>query len=652
MLLARTAQSIYWAGRYLERAEDLARVVLVHGDSHVDLPVGEDVGWAPLLAVVGADDLVPAPVAPGKAAWPSRPAATEAVVVELLLVDAGRPYSVLSALSAARENLRAARVVVPREAWELCNDLWRSQSESRELVHNRHGRVRWLRHVIDACQRLNGAVWGTMQRDEALAIALVGQLLERADLTCRVLQARADTLAPDTYNVGPNSVNDAYDEVRVTAILRSLAGYQSFRRTAPGTSVIGSAITYLLLDRAFPRSVAACLTATADELKHLPRNEAAIDACAEASMLLTGTIQRPIAAEHLRSTTTRLLSAIGRVHDAIHSTYFDFDFVELFPPARTSGPGAASLPFTDAPPSIGTGAATADIGTRRYRVTHTTTYRYAGRADQSYNEAHLHPRPTPHQSVLSHHMEVDPRPYTWSEAEDVFRNIVTTFVVRGSFDHMSVTSTSEVAVSPCSPPPAAPPWESVRALLERDPGRATKEARRYRAPSRLIEAGADFAHYAQESFTPSRPCVEAVVDLCSRIHSDFTYDPGFTSVTTPVEEVFEARRGVCQDFAHLTVACLRSMALAARYVSGYIDASSGGSSPSIGGEASHAWASVYLPGWGWLDIDPTNDQLVSTEHVVVAWGRDYNDVSPLRGHVEGAVGAHALDVDVQVRRLS
>lgn len=637
MLLARTAQSIYWAGRYLERAEDLARVVLVHGDSHFDLPVGEDVGWAPLLAVVGADELVPPPpVQQGRATVSSKSAVTEAMVVELLLVDAGRPYSVLSSLSAARENLRAARVVVPREAWELCNDLWRSQSESRELVHNRHGRVRWLQHVIDSCQRLNGAVWGTMQRDEALAIARAGQLLERADLTCRVLRARADTVAPQ-------GENDAYDEVRVTAVLRSLGGYQSFRRSAPGASIIDSAVFYLLLERSFPRSVAACLAEAADELKHLPRNEAVLDACAQAVMRLSGTLKRTIAADELRATTDELLSAVESVYEAIDATYFDFDFIEVCPPARRTASPTSSVPNPDD---------AGDTGTRTYRVMHTTTYRYDGCADQSYNEAHLHPRPTPRQRVLSHRLEVDPRPFALSEAEDVFGNVVTTFVVRGSFEHLSVLSTSEVAVTPTPPPPAAPPWETVRALLERDPGRATREARRYRAPSRLIEAGAGFASYAQESFTPNRPCVEAVVDLCGRIHADFTYDPGFTSVTTPVDEVFEARRGVCQDFAHLTVACLRSLALAARYVSGYIDASGGVATVAVGGEASHAWASIYLPGWGWLDVDPTNDQLVSAEHVVVAWGRDYNDVSPLRGHVEGPVGTHALDVDVEVQRLA
>ncbi len=191
----------------------------------------------------------------------------------------------------------------------------------------------------------------------------------------------------------------------------------------------------------------------------------------------------------------------------------------------------------------------------------------------------------------------------------------------------------------------------MRSILERDERPEIFEARGYRAPSRLVPVAAELADYAERSFTPNRPVVDGVVELCARVHADFAYEPGFTSVTTPVLEVFERRRGVCQDFAQIFVGALRSIGLAARYVSGYIESPApGGSSELIGAQASHAWASVFLPGWGWLDVDPTNDQLVSDSHVTVAWGRDYADVSPLRGSVAGGGNSHTLDVAVEVVR--
>lgn len=162
----------------------------------------------------------------------------------------------------------------------------------------------------------------------------------------------------------------------------------------------------------------------------------------------------------------------------------------------------------------------------------------------------------------------------------------------------------------------------------------------------------DLEKYALSSFPRGRPLVEAVVDLAERIHLDFVYEPGFTSVTTPLSDVFCYRRGVCQDFAHLAIGCLRSMDLAARYVSGYLETiPPPGQEKLVGIDASHAWLSVYVPGWGWVDVDPTNNQLASNQYITTAWGRDYWDVSPLRGSVEGGGESHTLDVAVDVVRL-
>ncbi len=157
------------------------------------------------------------------------------------------------------------------------------------------------------------------------------------------------------------------------------------------------------------------------------------------------------------------------------------------------------------------------------------------------------------------------------------------------------------------------------------------------------------AEYAEGSFLAGRPLMEAVLDLTNRVYREFIYEPGFTSISTPLLEVLEQRRGVCQDFAHLMIGCIRSLGLAARYVSGYIETlAPPGQDRLVGADASHAWASVYLPGWGWVDVDPTNDQLVADSYVTTAWGRDYWDVSPLRGSVEGGGGSHDLEVEVDV----
>ncbi len=288
-----------------------------------------------------------------------------------------------------------------------------------------------------------------------------------------------------------------------------------------------------------------------------------------------------------------------------------------------------------------------------YRVIHRTTYDYAAPVEQSYNEAHLRPRQTEHQLCASHLLDVEPAPSTRFESVDPFGNTVSTFVVQGGFDRMSVTATSEVVVSPPATPPPGPPWESVRALLEIDRQPTARDARRCRAPSRLVPTSNALAEYAEGSFLPGRPLVEAIMDLTGRIFADFVYEPGFTSISTPLHDVLEQRRGVCQDFAHLMIGCARSLGLSARYVSGYIETfPPPGQEPLVGADASHAWASVYLPGWGWVDVDPTNDQLATGTYITTAWGRDYWDVSPLRGSVEGGGGSHHLDVAVDVSRAA
>jgi transglutaminase-like putative cysteine protease len=245
---------------------------------------------------------------------------------------------------------------------------------------------------------------------------------------------------------------------------------------------------------------------------------------------------------------------------------------------------------------------------------------------------------------------IDPAPAVTSEYFDYFGNSVTFFTMQGPHDKLILHSHSEVDVAVAMAPLAAetPPWETVRDRFGCDLNAATLEAYEFCFDSTLIKTNADFAAYAAASFPAQRPLLEAVIDLTWRIHEDFTFDPKATNVTTPLDEVFRARRGVCQDFAQFQIACLRSLRLPARYVSGYLETKP---PPNrlrlVGAAASHAWVSVFSPGAGWIDVDPTNNLVPANRHITLAWGRDYSDVSPLRGVILGG-GKHSLKVAVDV----
>jgi transglutaminase-like putative cysteine protease len=287
-----------------------------------------------------------------------------------------------------------------------------------------------------------------------------------------------------------------------------------------------------------------------------------------------------------------------------------------------------------------------------YEIVHRTQYRYTAPVSRARNEAHLRPRDTDRQECLSSDIVVEPAPTSWSERTDFFGNPVASFAVDGPFSELMVTSTSSVSVSGREPLPAvSSTWERARDTLARDLGPATLSARQFCFESPLVPLTAAVRAYAEPSFGDGRPLTEVISELTERIFVDYLYDPGFTTVTTPLEEVVSFRRGVCQDFAHLAIGCFRAMGLSARYVSGYLEtAPPVGEERLVGADASHAWPSVFLPEWGWLDVDPTNDQVVGSTYVTTAWGRDYSDVSPLKGIVFGGGDSHTLDVSVDVSR--
>jgi len=290
----------------------------------------------------------------------------------------------------------------------------------------------------------------------------------------------------------------------------------------------------------------------------------------------------------------------------------------------------------------------------RYRITHTTSYKYSGMVGRSYNEARLLPRECQHQHLISARLEVTPKETDLRVREDFFGNKITYFTITEPHSTFTITAISEVEVHgnvaqfDLSPSVS---WEEAKNILQQDKHAEVLDARQYTLDSPYIKTSPELAAYAQLSFTPGRPLFEAAKDLMQRIFHDFAFDPEFTTLSTPVNTVLEHRRGVCQDFAHLAIGCIRSYGLAARYVSGYIETlPPPGQEKLVGSDASHAWFSVYLPNVGWMDFDPTNNQIPGEQHIIVAWGRGYGDVTPLKGVVFGGQD-HELKVSVDVARL-
>jgi transglutaminase-like putative cysteine protease len=291
----------------------------------------------------------------------------------------------------------------------------------------------------------------------------------------------------------------------------------------------------------------------------------------------------------------------------------------------------------------------------RYSVRHTTVYEYGGDVVHSHHLLHLQPREFTYQRCLSHSLDLDPQPSFSREDSDAFGNPIARLEFDRAHERLAVRADMQVEVLPRSPEPldSADAWDTLRKRLSYHAaavGTEDLEACRFRMRSTHVPLKSSFEEYAQDCFEPGRPTAVACEALTRKIYRDFKYSPGSTNNRTSVIDVLKSRRGVCQDFAHLMIACVRSSGLAARYVSGYIRTVRKGGETAIGGDASHAWVSVFCPPLGWVDFDPTNNCLVGEEHVTLAWGRDFGDVSPLRGMIVGG-GKHKLEVDVRVQPL-
>ncbi len=289
-----------------------------------------------------------------------------------------------------------------------------------------------------------------------------------------------------------------------------------------------------------------------------------------------------------------------------------------------------------------------------FQIRHETRYRYGEATSVSYNEVRLCPRASKRQQLISKTIDVMPKASEIRLRTDYFGNAVWYLAIDHPHKEMAVTVKSHVFIDP-NPTPndldRSSPWEMAVEMIANPADAQSAAAVEFALDSPLVRSAPELAAYARPSFDKGRPVALAVKDLMQRIHDDFEFKPGFTDTTTPLSKVLKHRKGVCQDFAQLAIGCLRSFGLPARYVSGYIETlPPPGKEKLKGADVSHAWFSAYAPPFGWLEFDPTNNQIPYDQHIVVGYGRDFSDVTPIKGVIFSA-GQHDLNVSVDVERI-
>lgn len=289
----------------------------------------------------------------------------------------------------------------------------------------------------------------------------------------------------------------------------------------------------------------------------------------------------------------------------------------------------------------------------KYRVIHQTKYEYQAPASLCHNMICQGPGHNPFQRNLHFKCLITPDPNYRSERDDFFDNHWIYFAIQQPHSELTVKVTSEVELLYPDwmhvQPETTPPWEEVRDWLQTTD--AMNDTRQFYLESEYVRFIPGIREYAEKSFQPGRPILEAMLELNQRIHADFDFTPGFTDISTPLEEVFKHKKGVCQDLSHFALSCVRSLGLAARYISGYIETLPPPGKPKmVGADASHAWIAVFVPHLGWVEFDPTNNMMVADQHIRAAMGRDFADIVPLKGIVYSG-GGQAMKVSVDVRKI-
>lgn len=289
----------------------------------------------------------------------------------------------------------------------------------------------------------------------------------------------------------------------------------------------------------------------------------------------------------------------------------------------------------------------------KYRIVHSTSYQYSDPVPVCHNQLRLAPRETAYTTCTSHRLLIRPSPENVSRRKDWFGNLVQSFLLDESHRKLLLTATSRVSVSPqIVPDPATTPnCHDIAVGLRKESIDDWFDVIEFTFDSPISSRDKLFCDYAADCLAPDQPILAGAMSLMSKIYRDFKYDPKATTVVTRPVEALAQKHGVCQDFAHVAISCLRSFGLPARYVSGYLRTTpTPGTERLIGADASHAWFSVWCGKAGWIDLDPTNDKVCGTDHIPIAWGRDYSDVAPIRGVFTGG-GNHTLSVSVDVEPI-
>lgn len=287
-----------------------------------------------------------------------------------------------------------------------------------------------------------------------------------------------------------------------------------------------------------------------------------------------------------------------------------------------------------------------------YKIDHLTEYEYTQPVIYSNHLAYMLPRPVSRQKWKSYDVDISPDPTAKQYRDDIYGNKAMAFSIEEEHSRFSFKTTGIVEVTAEEPPANSPSWEEVAKLVSFPKDEDSLNASMYTYASPFARFEESVKRYAEESFTPGRPIFDASKELMTRIYTDCTYTPGYTRIGAQPQEILRGRKGVCQDFAHLMIGCLRSLHLPCRYISGYLRTHPPKGQPKlIGADATHAWVSSFIPGHGWVEFDPTNNVLGGDEHIILAWGRDFGDVSPLKGVITGG-GNPILKVSVNVDEYS
>ncbi len=624
-MISRVAESCFWLSRYWDRVDTLAKLMDVNLAFVLDVDVPPDEHWLPLITVTGEAERF-AELVGG--------AGEAEVVQEYLVWDERNQASIQSSVFWARENARTIRETISLEMWEAVNDLWLwlNDSAARKLYdRDRHS---FFARVSQAAMSFDGVCFATMPHDEAFDFMRLGGSLEQAGQIARILDVKYHSLGPTRPGI-----ESSVEAAQWLAILRSCSAVESFHKRSSRNFGGPTVAAFLMTDPSFPRSILHNVDRALNFLKRIRDGGPRGRRTSRAERILWDLSERlsvlnaeAIVRAGVHEVLTEIVGEIAAACDAVSELFF------------ADAPVGASQSQTSMP----TSAASTESFSRTLNVVHETTYNYKTPVMRSTHLLRLIPVGDLCQELLYSDvtLSVDGER---SEFEDVFGNRAIYLELEEPYTSLIVRSEATVRVQTAAQTGPGDRHNELPLFWMPWQGQVLSP---YLLPPELpesqIHALVDFA----QGFVlrNDRNLMATLWDINQSIQRDFQYLPGTTNVETTPFEVLVSRRGVCQDFANLFICVARLLRIPARYRAGYLFTGADYSGP-INAEASHAWVEVYLPYIGWVGYDPTNGELVRTNHVRVACGRNYRDASPMSGTIYDGGGDENMNVQVQVREI-